>query len=257
MERHEWLDADLIGSYDALSRSASDHLAGSFPLLLIKPCSDNILMYGMQQHIEDKYSAVIVTFVFRVIDDMTVYVFINGDKLSDSEFSWVLSHSNGKLKYWSQLDTILSRYFTGVTYLSGVTTSKMISKSILQIETSTEVHQHTLNFLSEQLTLLLFHPKGSRYSIDMLISAFAWYHKSPACYLQIKKLLCLPSVRLLRSLSSSLDVGEENVSIKYLTSKAQCLEPHERVVNIQLDEIHIKSKLSFCNHVPYGEEVNS
>ena len=35
MKRHdhdqkEWLDADLIGSYDALSRSASDHLADSF-----------------------------------------------------------------------------------------------------------------------------------------------------------------------------------------------------------------------------------
>ena len=104
-------------------------------------------MYGMQ-HIEDKYSAVIVAFVLRVIDDMTVYVFINGDKLSDSEFSWDLSHSNGELKYWSQLDNILSRNFTGVAYLSGVTTSKMISKFIQKIETSTEVQQHTLNFLS-------------------------------------------------------------------------------------------------------------
>ena len=121
----------------------------------------------------------------------------------------------------------------------------MISKSIQQIETSTEVQQHTLNFLSEQLTLQFFHPKGRRYSIDMLICTFAWYHKSPACYLQINKLLCLPSVRLLRSSSSSLDAGEGNVSIKYLTRKAQCLEPHERVVNIKLDEIHIKSKLSY------------
>ena len=61
----------------------------------------------------------------------------------------------------------------------------------------------------------------------------------------LTQLLCFPSVRLLRSLSSSLDVGEGNVSIKYLTRKAQCLEPHERVVNIKLDEIHIKSKLSY------------
>ena len=66
MERHdhdqkEWLDADLIASYDALSRSASDHLADSF--------------------------------VLGVIDDMTVYVFINGDKLPYSEFSWALSLS--------------------------------------------------------------------------------------------------------------------------------------------------------------------
>ena len=183
-------------------------------------------MYGMQ-HTEDKYSAVIVTFVLRVIDDLTVYVFINWDKLPDSEFSWALSHSNGKLKYWSQLDNILSIYFTGVTYLSGVMTSNMISKSIQQIETSTEVQQHTLIFLSEPLT----HLKGKLYSIDMLICAFDWYHKSPACYLQIKKLLCLQSVCLLRSLSSSLDVGEWNASIKYLIRKVQCLE-HMSVLQI-------------------------
>ena len=96
MERHdhdqkEWLYTDLIGLYGVLSRSASDHLTTSFPLLLVKPCSYNILMYGMQ-HIEDKYSAVIVTFVLRVLDDMTVSVFINGDKLPDSEFRWALLH---------------------------------------------------------------------------------------------------------------------------------------------------------------------
>ena len=69
-------------------------MSDNFPLLLIKPCSNNIRMYGMQ-HIEAKYSAGIVTFVLGVIDDMTVYVFINGNKLPDSEFSWALSHSNG------------------------------------------------------------------------------------------------------------------------------------------------------------------
>ena len=91
----------------------------------------------------------------------------------------------------------------------------------------------------------------------MLICAFAWYHKSPACYLQIMKLLCLPSVCLLRFLSSSLDVGEGNVSIKYLTRKAQCLEPHEGVINIQLDEIHIKSKLSYQSGKLIGTADNN
>ena len=99
MERHdhdqkEWLDADLIGSYDALSRSASDHLADSFPLFLIKPCSDNIRMYGMQ-HIEDNYTAVIVTFVLRGIDDMTVYAFIKAP--NDTAYKRWNCHSGLKL----------------------------------------------------------------------------------------------------------------------------------------------------------------
>ena len=89
---------------------------------------------------------------------------------------------NGKLKYWGELDNILPRHFTGVAYLSGVTTSKMISKSIQQIETSTEVQQHTLNFLSEQLPLLFFYPKGRGYSIDMLICAVACLDRAGLIY---------------------------------------------------------------------------
>ena len=96
---------------------------------------------------------------------MTVYVFINGNKLTYSAFRLAQSHSIGKLKYLSLLDTILNRYFTGVAYFNGVTTSKMMSKSMQHMETSTEVQQHTLNVLSEQLTQLFFHPKGRRYSI--------------------------------------------------------------------------------------------
>ena len=57
MERHdhdqkEWLDADLIASYDALSKS-------------------------LETSFEDKYSAVIFYFVLRALDAMTVYMFIN------------------------------------------------------------------------------------------------------------------------------------------------------------------------------------
>ena len=43
----------------------------------IRSSLSSILVYGMR-HIEDTYYAVIVTFVLRVFDDMTVYVFING-----------------------------------------------------------------------------------------------------------------------------------------------------------------------------------
>ena len=46
------------------------------------------------------------------------------------------------------------------------------------------------------------------------------------------------------------------MSIKYLTRKAQCLEPHERVVN-QLDEIHIKSKLSYQSGKLMGTADNN
>ena len=42
-----------------------------------------------------------------------------------------------------------------------------------------------------------------------------------------------------------------------MTRKAQCLEPHERVVNIQLDEIHIKSKFSYQSGKLIGTADNN
>ena len=77
----------------------------AFHLLLIKPCNDNILIYGMQ-HMKDKYSVVSVTFVFRFLYDMTVYVFIN----------WLYSFSNC-LKQWKQHHDVNSTGFlTKETY---------------------------------------------------------------------------------------------------------------------------------------------
>ena len=123
----------------------------------------------------------------------------------------------------------------------------MVADLIEEIDTTNEHQQHTLHFLAEQLKLAFAAPKGRRYSLDMLICAFTLYHKSPSCYLQILKLLCLPSVRLLRALSANLTVGEGNASQQYLKGKAELLKSHEHLVNIQLDEIHIKSKVSYQN----------
>ena len=93
---------------------------------------------------------------------------INGAKLPDSEFSIMLSHIQMvRLKYGSQLDNMIKQIFHWCNIiLDGVTPSTMISKSIQQIETSTEVQQHTLNFLSEQLTLLFFHRSTGRTYIN-------------------------------------------------------------------------------------------
>ena len=74
--------------------------------------------------------------------------------------------------------------------------------------------------------------------------------------MQILKLLSLPSVSLLRALSANVNVGESNVSVSYLKRKAQLLKQHERIVNIQLDEIHIKSKVSYQNGKVLGNADN-
>ena len=143
-----------------------------------------------------------------------------------------------------------------VTSINCSSRSKMIASTVESLECATEKQQHAINFLAEQLKLIFALPKGRRYSIDMLLFAFTLYHKSPACYLQVLNLLCLPSVRLLKALSANLNIGEGNISVAYLKRKAQLLAQHKKLVNIQLDETHIKSKISYQNGKVFGNAEN-
>ena len=67
----------------------------------------------------------------------------------------------------------------------------------------------------------------------MLIYAFNLYHKSSACYEEVRKVLCLPSKHLIRDISSNIRVDSGNVCQKYLGGKAALLQPNELKVNIQ------------------------
>ena len=116
----------------------------------------------------------------------------------------------------------------------------MISISIKQIDADTVEQQQIMQFLAEQLALVFAAPKSRRYSTDMLILAFTWSHKSPACYHIIQRHLILPSVRLLRDVASYLNIGHTNTSFRYMCNNVKYLDFTELLVSLQLDEIHIK-----------------
>ena len=59
----------------------------------------------------------------------------------------------------------------------------------------------------------------------------------------IETTLCLPSIRLLQSVSSNLDVNDSNNCITFLKSNVALLTPDELLVNAQLDEIYVKPKI--------------
>ena len=95
----------------------------------------------------------------------------------------------------------------------------MISKSIQQIDADTVEQHQILQFLAEQLALVYAVPKCRKYSTDILILAFTWYHKSTACIIQ--RHLILPSVRLLRDVASYLNIRNTNMSFRYLCNKVK------------------------------------
>ena len=77
----------------------------------------------------------------------------------------------------------------------------------------------------------------------MIISVFSFFHRSRACYIELQKVITLPSIRLMKDnrtcLSNSSSTG--NLSLSYLKNKVKCLD-HKLLVNIQLDEVYIKHR---------------
>ena len=117
-----------------------------------------------------------------------MFVFNGGERLSDNGLQWAFSHTGGTLRFWSQLDNVISRYFNSTLELDSATRCNMLAESIERISSGTDDKQQTVMFLAEQLRLLDAKPKGRRYSTDTLIFVFTWYHTFTACHLTIQRL---------------------------------------------------------------------
>ena len=203
------------------------------------------MLYDLD-HAEDIDRCVRVSSTIRILPDMRVRVFSGGERLPDKGLQWALSHTGGTLRFWCQLDNVISRYFNSTLELDCATRCNMLAESIERISPETDDKQQTVMFLAEQLRLLNAKPKGIRYSTDSFI-----------CYLTIQRLFCLPSLRLLRDVASHLNTGGDNSSYKYLRNKVKYLKQHELLVTLQLDEIHIKPKMTYQNGKLIGNSENN
>ena len=112
------------------------------------------------------------------------------------------------------------------------------------------------NFMCEQILVLCCQHHARRYSVDMIISAFSFFHRSRACYVELQKILTFPSIHLLKEISSNVS-STGNVSLSYLKNKADCLDHKELLVNIQLDEVHLTSKLVYHTGKVIGRADNT
>ena len=151
----------------------------------------------------------------RIYKNMSLSVWINNTKLLQKALDWILSHTQSSLQLWSQLHNIVSRYSIDTPDVDVTSSSKSLAHNVESFGVTIQ-REETCNFIAEQIRLLTIAAKGRRYSIDMLIYAFNLYHKSPACYEEVRKVLCLPSKHLIRDISSNIRVDSGNVCQKYL-----------------------------------------
>ena len=108
-----------------------------------------------------------------------------------------------------------------------------------------------LVFLLEQLEMLMKAPSARRYSKSLLVTSLLLHSRSPSCYRMIRNegILCLPSERLLRSLSSGFDVHNRNDSmLRYLKLRRKKLNVFESTVSLVFDEIHVFQTVEFSRH---------
>ena len=253
-EQQEWLKCDKIDSYERFSSDVKVHIQSSFPSVFVHQSEDHVLLYKLN-HSDDTSRSVSVSLTIRIYKNMTLSVWINNTKLLQSTLDWILSHTKSSLQLWSQLHNIVSRYSIDTPDVDVTSSSKALAHNVESFGVTIQ-REETCNFSAEQIRLLTTAAKGRRYSIDMLIYAFNLYHKSPACYEEVRKVLCLPSKHLIRDISSNIRVDSGNICQKYLKSKAALLQPNELKVNIQLDEIHIKSNVAYQNGKLIGYAEN-
>ena len=213
-EQQEWLKCDKIDSYERFSSDVKVYIQPSFPSVFVHQSEDHVLLYKLN-HSDDTSRSVSVSLAIRIYKNMTFSVWINNTKLLQSTLDWMLSHTKSSLQLWSQLHNIVSRYSIDTPDVDVTSSSKALAHNV-ELFGVTIQREETCNFLAEQIRLLTTAAKGRRYSIDMLIYAFNLYHKSPACYEEVRKVLCLPSKHLIRDISSNIRVDSGNVCEKYL-----------------------------------------
>ena len=74
--------------------------------------------------------------------------------------------------------------------------------------------------------------------------------------MELQQLLCLPSIRMLQDVSSSIQVGDNSNCVTFLQSKAAMQKHSELLINIQLDEIYVKPKQQYTADRIVGNAVN-
>ena len=113
-----------------------------------------------------------------------------------------------------------------------------------------------INFICEQLSLVLKHPNARRYSKDFLARACMWHSVSPALYKQIEKsgIITIPNHKYARRLTNSITIENEmsEGTIAYLRARQAKLHPKDLNVNTILDEVYNLLTTQFQNGTFYG-----
>ena len=104
-----------------------------------------------------------------------------------------------------------------------------------------------LKFVIEQIKLIQVPKQGRRYSTDLLTVSFLWQITSTSLYKKLRQLLVLPSLSLLRKLSSGMTVESGKLDLEYLKLRQAELTQQEKIVVLMIDEVYTAQRVEYCN----------
>ena len=180
--------------------------------------------------------------------DLTIIIWYHDVKLEQSKYSYILG-KNCLVDRWSKLENILN--YCNSYNETACSVEDKLSYSIRLLQEYIDESGSTckrLNFLVEQL--LLYKTKAPYYSPETLLWSSMLYYSSPHGYKLIRNsdVLKIPHPSYLKKLSFNSDMlnsGMSDSHLNYLKKKIGILTEEEKLVNLLLDEIHIKPTLSY------------
>jgi len=247
----DWNTNDEIRTFDCLRSNISSHLGDDSPWVVIPSCDCVCLCI-----VNASCDPPCLTSVVKILSDFSVSVYRDGVKVSGTQLSWILAPS-GTLDRWSKLDSALS-HFGNSDHDDHHSVDDKLCHAVESLQELCDAVDCTscedkavlsLKFITEQLTLRTQIKKA--YSSDVLLWAFRLFLFSSKAYAFVRKsALYLPNESYLRRLSSSIALPsqvESNAAthLVYLQNKAKYLQPHEKLVTLMLDEIHVEPGTSF------------
>ncbi|BFZ13694.1 hypothetical protein BsWGS_16733 [Bradybaena similaris] len=260
----EWIQADLIQNFSSLQGNYKEKLGVYLKDQWHDSCLNNdyILLYRLNVE-PGRVPAIGLS--IKIVQDLSFTAYVQTSAMNKNDFHWLCQ--NGTLEQWCQVENLLS-YCLNKDIEKDVTledhlikTHESLAQAINLLSTFNSADCHisdkTLEFFYEQLHLVAKKSNSRRYSSQTQCFAFMTYIKSPACYRFIRKskLLCLPHPstlkRLIPTMSTDLDVS------KYLQVKSENMSSREKVVAIQMDEIYVKSAVSYTGGKIFGTASNS
>lgn len=235
---------DEIINFEELSSNISKKICIFLDYFSLKLYKEKIIIFALDEGAE--LPSIVKGII--VYKDLKITSFYKNIEIDNNDLNDILGKTK-RCATWSVLLNVLE--FVKNYNIPDINSGFKVITKILKELAKDPMYDENINkikFICEQIELL--NSKKIIYSTDTLIWASTIFFTFPGayCLLQQSKILTLPSPRHLKRLLlkvGSNTSGIEESHINYLTEKRKLLNDKEKSVILMLDEIYVKSEVSY------------